>query len=74
MDYICHFSSSSFLSLRRGDKIIQMASKNVHFVATKTVTKPVKVRFKTKSGQTVSFKALKTVKQKELVTLRTKKK
>ncbi len=54
--------------------MIKMASKNVHFVTTKTVTKPVKVRFKTKSGETVSFKALKTVKQKELVTFRTKKK
>ena len=74
MNYICHLSSSSFLSLRRGDKIIAMASKNLHFVATKTVAKPVKVRFKTKSGETVSFKALKTVKQKEVVTFRTKKK
>lgn len=51
-----------------------MASKNVHFTATKTVTKPVKVKFRTKSGATVSFKALKTVKQKELVKFRAKKK
>ncbi|MGD0076194.1 MAG: hypothetical protein ABSD31_17915 [Candidatus Binataceae bacterium] len=38
-----------------------MAKKNVRFVAVKT--KPATVKFKTKSGKTVSFKALKTVKQ-----------
>jgi len=51
-----------------------MAAKNVRFVATKTVTKPTKVQFKTKSGDTVSFKALKTFKQKEVVHFRAKKK
>jgi len=48
--------------------------KNVRFPATKTVTKPIKVRFKTKSGKTVSFKALKTVKQKQVVHFRAKRK
>jgi hypothetical protein len=38
-----------------------MARKNVKFVATKTV--PATVRFKTKSGQTVSFKAVKIVRK-----------
>ena len=38
-----------------------MAKKNVRFVATKTV--PATLRFKTKSGQTVSFKAVKTVRK-----------
>jgi len=38
-----------------------MATKNVRFVATRTV--PTRVRFKTKSGKTVSFKAVKTVKK-----------
>lgn len=39
-----------------------MAKEIVRFVAVKTVKKPVTVKFKTKSGETVSFKALKTVK------------
>ena len=47
-----------------------MAKKNVRFVATKTVAKPATVKFKTKSGQTVSFKALKTVKQRQVVRFR----
>jgi hypothetical protein len=51
-----------------------MAKKSVQFIATKTVTKPTKVKFKTKSGETVSFKALKTVKQKEVVHFRAKRK
>ncbi len=51
-----------------------MAKKSVQFVATKTVTKPTKVKFKTKSGETVSFRALKTVKQKEVVRFRAKRK
>ncbi len=47
-----------------------MAKKIVRFVATKTVTKPATVQFKTKAGETVSFKALKTVKKKEVVRFR----
>jgi hypothetical protein len=47
---------------------------NVRFIATKTVTKPATVEFKTKTGKTVSFKALKTVKQREVVRFRSKKK
>jgi hypothetical protein len=39
------------------------------------VKKPTKVKFKTKSGETVSFKALKTVKEKkEVVHFRAKRK
>jgi hypothetical protein len=49
-----------------------MAKKNVRFIATKTVAKPVKVKFKTKSGQTVSFRALKTFKEKQVVRFRAK--
>jgi hypothetical protein len=51
-----------------------MAQKNVSFVATKTEKRPATVRFKTKSGETVSFKALKTVEVKEVLHFRTKKK
>jgi hypothetical protein len=51
-----------------------MARKNVRFIATKTVTKPTKVQFKTKSGETVSFRAVKTFKQKEVIHFRAKKK
>jgi len=51
-----------------------MTKKNVRFVATKTVAKPTRVNFKTKSGETVSFRALKTVKVKEVVQFRSKKK
>ncbi len=51
-----------------------MAKETVRFIATKTVTKPTKVKFKTKSGETVSFRALRTVKQKEVVRFRAKRK
>jgi hypothetical protein len=51
-----------------------MASKNVRFVATRTVAKPVRVKFKTKSGDTVSFKAVQTVKEKKRVHFRAKRK
>ncbi len=40
-----------------------MAKKIVRFVAVETVKKPVRVKFKTKSGETVYFKALKTLKK-----------
>jgi hypothetical protein len=39
-----------------------MAKKIVSFVAVKTVKKPVTVKFKTKSGETVRFKAVRTIK------------
>lgn len=42
-----------------------MAKKNVRFEAVKVVAKPTTIRFKTKSGQTVSFKAIKTRKQRQ---------
>jgi hypothetical protein len=51
-----------------------MAQRNVKFVATKTVHKPATVKFKTKSGETVSFRAVKTFERKEVVHLRAKKK
>jgi hypothetical protein len=51
-----------------------MAKKIVRFIAEKTVTKPTTVKFKTKSGETVSFKALRTFKQKEVVRFRARKK
>jgi hypothetical protein len=51
-----------------------MTKKNIRFVATKTVTKPTTVRFKTKSGETVSFKALRTFNKKEVVHFRARKK
>jgi len=50
-----------------------MARKNVRFVATKTYAKPTWVKFKTKSGETVSFKAIKTFKRKEVVQFRARK-
>jgi hypothetical protein len=43
-----------------------MAQRNVKFVATKIVSKPVTVEFKTKSGETVSFKAVRTFELKEV--------
>ena len=51
-----------------------MPKRAVKFVAIKTVTKPATVEFKTKSGKTVSFKALRTVKQRQVVNFRAKKK
>jgi hypothetical protein len=50
-----------------------MGRKNVRFTVNETVTKPTTVKFKTKSGKTVSFKALKTFKRKKLVRFRAKK-
>jgi len=38
-----------------------MAKKTVKFFAFKTATKPATVKFRTKSGEVVSFKALKTL-------------
>ncbi len=49
-----------------------MAKKNLRFEAVKVVAKPTTLRFKTKSGQTVSFKAIKTTKQRQAVRFRAK--
>jgi hypothetical protein len=51
-----------------------MAKRNVRFVAVQTVKKPTTVRFKTKSGEVVSFKAIKTFPKKQVVRFRAKKK
>ena len=51
-----------------------MAKKDVRFVAVKTVKKPTTVKFVTKSGETVSFKAIKTEKAKQVVHFRAKRK
>jgi hypothetical protein len=51
-----------------------MANGNVKFVATEVVSKPATVKFKTKSGETVSFKAVKTFERKKTVRFRAKKK
>jgi hypothetical protein len=51
-----------------------MATQNVRFDAPKIVRKPVTLKFKTKSGKTVSFKALKIEQKKVSVRLRSKKK
>jgi len=51
-----------------------MAQRNVKFVATEIVSKPATVKFKTKSGETVSFRAVKTFERKKVVRFRTKKK
>jgi hypothetical protein len=51
-----------------------MSSRIAKFTATETVAKPTRVKFKTKSGETVSFKAFKTVERKRTVRFRSKKK
>jgi hypothetical protein len=43
-----------------------MPTQNVRFVAVKTIKKPTRVKFKTKSGKTVSFKAVKTFAKKSV--------
>lgn len=50
-----------------------MPSRNVRFVAHKTIRKPTTVKFRTKSGKTVSFKAVKTFATKKSVSFRAKK-
>lgn len=57
-----------------GDIMSFMANGNVKFVATEVVSKPATVKFKTKSGETVSFKAVKTFERKKVVRFRAKKK
>jgi hypothetical protein len=51
-----------------------MPKQNVKFVAVETIKKPTRVKFKTKSGKTVSFKAVKTFEKKAVVHFRAKKK
>jgi hypothetical protein len=51
-----------------------MAKANAKFVTFKTVRKPARVKFKTKSGKTVSFKAVKTVEKKVVAHFRAKRK
>jgi hypothetical protein len=51
-----------------------MARENVRFNAIITVKKPTRVKFKTKSGKTVSFKAVKTLRKREAVRLRANRK
>jgi hypothetical protein len=51
-----------------------MAQRNVQFVATETVTKPTVVKFETKSGETVSIRAVRTFERKKVVGSRAKKK
>jgi arginyl-tRNA synthetase len=53
-------------ALHRDAMMKSMAKKTVRFVAVETVRKPATVRFKTKSGKTVSFKAVKTFAQKKV--------
>jgi hypothetical protein len=51
-----------------------MANQNVRFEGVKIVRKPTTVKYKTKSGKTVSFKALKIEQKRVSVRLRSKKK
>jgi hypothetical protein len=51
-----------------------MANQNARFDALKIVRKPVTVKYKTKSGKTVFFKAVKTEQKRVAAHLRTKKK
>jgi hypothetical protein len=51
-----------------------MAQRNVRFETVKTVKEPATVKFKTKSGKTVSFRAVKTFERKEVVHFPAKKK
>jgi hypothetical protein len=51
-----------------------MAHGNVKFVATEVVSRPATVKFKTKSGETVLIKAIKTFEQKTSAGRRAKKK
>jgi len=65
--------SKNLLQPGSSDTIAVMAKGNVRFIAVRTEKKPTRVRFKTKSGETVSFKALKTTKKREVVRFRAKK-
>jgi len=50
-----------------------MANQNVRFDSLKIVRKPVTVKYKTKTGKTVFFKALKIEQKRVSVRLRSKK-
>jgi hypothetical protein len=72
--FVAHVTRST-LSLSDGSaNMCSMTKKQVRFVATTTVTKPTTVKFKTKSGKTVSFRAFKTYKKKDPVHFRAKRK
>jgi hypothetical protein len=51
-----------------------MTQGNVKFVATEVVSKPATVKFETKSGEIVYFRAIKTFERKKIVRVRAKKK
>jgi hypothetical protein len=51
-----------------------MSQRNIKFVATETVAKPATVKFKTKAGETISIRAVKTFERKGPVRFRAKKK
>lgn len=57
-----------------GGRIPVMSKRIVRFIAVKTEKKPTTVKFKTKSGKTVSFKATKNVKVNQVVRFPAKKK
>lgn len=57
MHYWSYHQSSHSLE---GGIIVFMTHKNVEFAATKTVARPATVKFKTKSGKTVEFRAVRT--------------
>jgi len=50
-----------------------MPKQKVSFVAVETVKKPVRVKFKTRSGGAVYIKALRTVRKRKAIRSRTKK-
>lgn len=49
-----------------------MAKKTVRFTAVKTVKTPTTVKFTTKSGEVVTFRAITTKKRKKVVQFRAK--
>lgn len=51
-----------------------MSTKNVSLRGYRVATKPVRVKFKLKSGKTVSFKAIRTYLKKDSARFATKKK
>jgi hypothetical protein len=51
-----------------------MANGNIKFVATEVASKPGTVKFETKSGEIVSFRAIKTFERKKVARPRAKKK
>jgi hypothetical protein len=49
-----------------------MAKQSVKFAAFETVKRPIRLKFKTKSGKTVFIRALKIVKKKQAIPARAK--